>query len=270
MTMINPKFILVFLILLFSKGFIYSQTENASTVSNKNLVKEFFCEEIIYPEEDLKKGIEGEVELSFRVEKDGSVSHIEVVNSVSNNIDKETIRVFKMLEWKPAFRLGYPVVSQNTYSLKYNIKKYKKHCKSRGYEHSSLPYTPADSSMKIYKSADVDSGPYPVFKGKNRSMNEFIAENIEYPAEAYKQDLSGTVILKFRVEPHGRISNITLEKGVGGGCSQEAIRLAKLLYWMPGIKNEIAVRTRVKLDISFNLLTESGHSFFNSNQMNTQ
>lgn len=249
-------------------GFLSSlaQTYPAELITEKYLVKDFFCEEVIYPEKALNKGIEGEVELNFLVTERGEVENIRVVKSVDPEVDQEAIRVFNMLLWKPAMRLGTPVASEQTYSIKFNTKKYKKHCKSRGYDTIVWPYQPVDSSNMVFDATELDQLPYPVFDSKNKNLNIFITENIEYPSEAFDQSVSGTVIMKFIVEPHGRVSNITLYKTVGGGCSQEAIRLLKLLKWMPGIKDGTAVRSNSKMDITFNLGTESGHSLFNSNQ----
>jgi len=253
---------------LFSIISASGQSAPAHTVSEKSLVKQFFCDEIFYPEEALKNGIEGKVKLMFYLDEEGEVTDIDVTNSVSPEIDDECIRVFRMLVWKPAMRLGTPVKSRYTYEVDFNIRKYKKKCLARGYDQLVYPYFPVDTSYLIYTFDQVDQGPYPIFGKAGMNINAFIKENIEYPDEAFKQDLSGTVILNFIVEAHGRISNITIKKDVSGGCSQEATRLVKLLSWMPGINDNMAVRTRVTMDITFNLDAESGHSFFNSDQMN--
>ena len=100
------------------------------------------------------------------------------------------------------------------------------------------------------------------------TLSKFIYKNIVYPNMAFKQDISGKVTLKFVVEPTGRISNIIIDKPVGGGCSQEAIRLAKLLRWMPGIKNKMAVRTNMSLDITFTLPSDTQNQI-NQNSQNT-
>ena len=101
------------------------------------------------------------------------------------------------------------------------------------------------------------------------NLASFITKNIKYPDVAFKQSLSGKVTLQFVVELQGRVSNIKVLVPVGGGCTQEAIRLLQMINWMPGIKNDTAVRTLMKMDIDFKLLESSDMEMFENNQMNS-
>ena len=57
---------------------------------------------IKYPSEALRKNIGGRVICNFVVEKDGSVSDVNVVQSVSADLDAEAVRVIKsMPKWNP-------------------------------------------------------------------------------------------------------------------------------------------------------------------------
>ena len=52
----------------------------------------------------------GKVTLHFVVEKDGSITNIEVVRSVNKFFDDEAIRVIKLMpKWTPAIHIGKPV-----------------------------------------------------------------------------------------------------------------------------------------------------------------
>ncbi|WP_259071585.1 TonB family protein [Mucilaginibacter sp. X4EP1] len=65
---------------------------------------------IHYPEDELNRNIQGKVFISFVVEKDGKVSNIKVLKSVTPNIDAEAIRVIKNSPlWVPATLFGKPV-----------------------------------------------------------------------------------------------------------------------------------------------------------------
>ncbi|MDD2474336.1 MAG: TonB family protein [Dysgonamonadaceae bacterium] len=62
----------------------------------------FLGDNIKYPVEAHKNGIEGRVITSFIVNKDGSVSDIEIVRGVDPLLDAEAIRVIEMMPlWKP-------------------------------------------------------------------------------------------------------------------------------------------------------------------------
>ena len=70
----------------------------------------YLSENIKYPEEAKDKGIAGRVFISFVVEKDGSVSHVEVKRGIGGGCDDEAVRVVKaMPKWKPGKKDGKPV-----------------------------------------------------------------------------------------------------------------------------------------------------------------
>ena len=70
----------------------------------------YIMENMKYPEQAMKKGIQGRVAVSFIVEKDGSISNVRPIHSVHTLLDKEAIRVVKsMPKWSPGKQHGKPV-----------------------------------------------------------------------------------------------------------------------------------------------------------------
>lgn len=66
--------------------------------------------EVKYPVKARNNGIYGRVIVKFVVNTDGSISEVEVVKSVSKELDEEAIRVVsKMPNWKPGMRDGEKV-----------------------------------------------------------------------------------------------------------------------------------------------------------------
>jgi TonB family protein len=106
----------------------------------------------------------------------------------------------------------------------------------------------------------------PVFDEKDMTLAKFISQNINYPEIAYRQNISGKVLLSFIIEPQGRISNIQVLRPVGGGCTEEAVRVARLIKWNPGIKDGMAVRTNMQLEFTFRLPDETEHQILDNNQ----
>ncbi|NOX45845.1 MAG: energy transducer TonB [Chlorobi bacterium] len=217
------------------------------------LLKAFIKEEMIYPELALKKNIEGTVELSFLVEPNGNTSNLNIEQSVSPEIDKEATRIFKKILWNPANELGKPIAYAHSIKIKFNIKKYKKLIKERSYNYFSYPYQPIDSSNHVYDMKEVNKYPKPIFSSTDVNFNSFLARNLKYPETAFKQNISGEVKLKFVVEQSGRISNIKIVNTLGGGTTEEAIRVLKLMKWHPGIKKGKAVRTFMQIEIKFDI-----------------
>jgi TonB family protein len=238
----------------------------AKPFGETKLVNDFICSEVVYPSSALENEDEGKVILSFVVNERGEVSQIRVKSGVSPEIDREAIRVFRFLQWEPAVRLGNPVMTEEEFTFKFNIKKYNRNCKQRGYEQSEFPYLPVDTSYIIYTLNQLDRSPEPEFAEKGLNLEKFVVANLRYPEAAYKQNISGKVTLSFVVETNGRPSNIVVKKPLGGGCTEEALRIMRLVNWMPGIKDEIAVRSRIEMNITFILPNDSDTKVFENNQ----
>lgn len=260
--------ILFFFILIVQQAFSQNYIP-AHPYSEPKVLQDFLCSEVIYPAKALQEGKEGKVVLSFIVRENGSVSQVKVKESAGPELDAEAKRLFSMLLWEPAISYGQPVDSENEFPINFSIKKYNKHCKARGYTDTGYPFSPVDSSNAVYDYPQVDKKPYPVFEEKGMTLASFISKNIKYPEVAYKQSLSGKVTLEFVVELQGRVSNIKVLVPVGGGCTQEAIRLLQLIRWMPGTKDGKAVRTIMKIDIDFKLPESSDMEMFENSQMNS-
>lgn len=70
----------------------------------------YIMENMKYPEQAMKKGIQGRVAVRFIVEKDGSISDVKPIHSVHTLLDKEAVRVVKsMPKWSPGKQNGKPV-----------------------------------------------------------------------------------------------------------------------------------------------------------------
>lgn len=67
----------------------------------------YLRENVQYPARARDAGMHGTVLVEFVVEKDGSISHITVLNSVCEPLDEEAVRVVKaMPKWKPGDKDG--------------------------------------------------------------------------------------------------------------------------------------------------------------------
>lgn len=70
----------------------------------------FLIDNIIYPKTLQEKGIKGKVVARFIVEKDGSISNAEIIRSLDPILDKEVLRVVKLMpKWKPGMQKGEPI-----------------------------------------------------------------------------------------------------------------------------------------------------------------
>ncbi len=94
----------------------------------------------------------------------------------------------------------------------------------------------------------------PSFPGGDQAMLAFISKNIHYPSLAKENSIQGKVFCSFVVNENGKIEHIKVERGIGGGCDEEAIRVIRMMPdWRPGKQNGRAVAVRFTLPVKFSL-----------------
>jgi protein TonB len=80
----------------------------------------------------------------------------------------------------------------------------------------------------------------------------FLAKNIIYPKIAKENNIQGKVICSFVVNKLGHIENVKVERGIGGGCNEEALRVLKSMPdWIPGKQNGQPVSVRYNIPVKF-------------------
>ena len=94
----------------------------------------------------------------------------------------------------------------------------------------------------------------PAFPGGEQKLMEYVGKNIKYPQIARETGVQGRVYVNFVVEPDGSVSNVSVLRGIGGGCDEEAIRVVKSMpKWKPGKQRGKAVRVSYMLPVNFKL-----------------
>ncbi len=97
----------------------------------------------------------------------------------------------------------------------------------------------------------------PVYPGSNDAFREFIQQNLKYPKQALENRIEGIVILEYEVDDMGKVHNPKVINGLGYGCDEEAIRLAKLLNYKKVKNRGVRVKSAIKTKIAFNLKSQS-------------
>ncbi|MBC8147032.1 MAG: energy transducer TonB [Bacteroidetes bacterium] len=94
----------------------------------------------------------------------------------------------------------------------------------------------------------------PSFPGGDEARINFLRKNIIYPEMARESGIQGTVHLTFVVETNGSVSKVSVLRGIGGGCDEEAIRVIKAMpKWEPGKQRGKPVRVQFNMPIKFTL-----------------
>lgn len=90
--------------------------------------------------------------------------------------------------------------------------------------------------------------------GGFEALADYIAKSIVYPEQARTDEVEGKVFVQFIVEPDGSIGDVTLLRGIGGGCDEEALRVIKAMpQWKPARFKGKPTRSRFQIPINFML-----------------
>ena len=71
----------------------------------------------------------------------------------------------------------------------------------------------------------------PKYPGGKKALDEFIRTHLQYPEEALKHRIKGSVTVKYDVDVFGNVSDPIITHGIGWGCDEEALRLVNLLQY---------------------------------------
>lgn len=98
----------------------------------------------------------------------------------------------------------------------------------------------------------------PEFPGGEEALQQYIANELKYPRQAKKHEVSGTVVLSFIIGKDGEIGEIKVNKVLVSDYQDqfqaEALRLVESMpKWRPGEIKEGPVRVKYSLPIKFEL-----------------
>lgn len=94
----------------------------------------------------------------------------------------------------------------------------------------------------------------PEYPDGEKALYRYLAENIHYPEQAKADSIEGKVFVRFIVRDNGDIVNVEVERGIGGGCDEEALRVIKSMpKWIPATSEGKVVNVQYVIPINFKL-----------------
>ncbi len=188
---------------------------------------EFVKANLIYPDSALKAGIQGTVYVSFIVGKDGKLSNFNVSRGLGHGCDSEVIRMISsMPAWEPGMNQGKLVPVRYTLPVKFKL------------VNPDVVYTVVEQM--------------PEFPGGEVARLEFFWSNIKMPEEAKEKGVNGRVYVSFIVRPDGKITDISIVKGLGWGCDEEVLRVVKMMPdWIPARQSGKPVSVQFTMPVGF-------------------
>ena len=202
-----------------------------------------------YPLEAYDKKIQGRVSVALRISETGEVIYYRILHDIGGQCAEEVARLVRsMPQWEPGGIEGVGPVS-TVYQLDVDFHLPKKR-PEEWIEIEPVVLAPESPENTIFTVPEID----PEFPGGMEAMYKFFQDNIRYPKEAKRKNISGKVFITFVVEKDGSISNPRILRDIGGGCGAEAIRVAKMMpRWTPGQQRGLSVRVQFNMPVNFSL-----------------
>lgn len=106
--------------------------------------------------------------------------------------------------------------------------------------------------IEIHSAIGLERMPEPY--GGAAAWSKFLKKNLNYPEMAIDQQQHGRVLVSFVIEKDGHLSNFVIERSIGYGMDEEAVRVLKRSpAWMPGLQNGQPVRVKYTIPINFQM-----------------
>lgn len=174
----------------------------------------------LYPAGAYPRNVSGVVEVSAVVLPDGTVGDVTVTRPLHPDADQEAIRAVKQWRFKPGTLDGKPVSA--TVSLQLSFK---------------VPDEP-----DVYRVQDGANQPTVLKKVK-----------AEYPEDAQKAGVTGTVVLEGVVQKDGSVVGIIVKQKVDPRIDKAAIAAFSQWQFTPGDLGGKPVPVIVQIEMGFNL-----------------
>ena len=189
---------------------------------------------ITYPDEAIRRGVEGIVICECVIDERGSVGQVRVVRSVDPSLDWEASRVIaQMPRWTPGRHHGKEVACRYTLPVRFDL-------------NSTQAGKP--DGKGVYTNADQ----MPEYPGGTSALMLFLAKTLRYPSLPEADRKIGRVVCKFVVQADGRVDNIQVVRSLGEAFDQEAVRaLSKMARWKPGRNDDKPVPCYFTVPITF-------------------
>ncbi|MEX2566662.1 MAG: TonB family protein [Cyclobacteriaceae bacterium] len=197
-----------------------------------------------YPSEAKNRGKEGTVYLSFIVSKTGDIENIELLRSIDRHLEQEAIRLLSEApNWYPGEQRGKKVAVKMRVPIRFKLAENKSE-------------SPRSSRGYVQETNDIKLGKVKVGDAFNRHMSK----NLKYPSEDRRNEITGTVLVKIKLNDKGELVDYMPLKSPSSHMEMEVLKNLKdapameILIKEPSYNAIIPVTFRMpELDTEVNL-----------------
>ncbi|MCS4228279.1 M56 family metallopeptidase [Sphingobacterium sp. BIGb0165] len=166
-----------------------------------------------YPKEALDRKVSGVIEISFVVEKDGSLSEVNVKRDLGYGTKEAALELMKKAKkWKPGIQNRRIVRVAYTLPIRLNL--------SDGKENQVMRGKPTGS---------------PVLGAEG--LEKWFIQNFKFPRKVTKEDLDPVIQAYLTINADGSIESVLTNSDLGPAFSKEAASLLEKSKWIPALKD---------------------------------
>ncbi len=203
--------------------------EMPSFPGGDNALMDYIHTNLQYPKESK---VNGRVIVRFIVQKDGSVSNVEVLRGLDPACDAAALMAVRnMPKWTPGKQKGKPVPVYFT-----------------------VPISFRNSLVEVKAKTNDEVEQMPQYPGGDKALMAYVTTNLKYPRASAEAGTQGRVIIRYVVQTDGSLSNIEVLRGLDPACDAEAIRIVESMpKWIPGKNKGKPVPVYFTLPIQYRL-----------------
>lgn len=217
-----------------------------------NTFRAWVQKNVKYPAKAFENAEQGRVVLSFVIEKDGSVSNIEILQTPGSLFSEEARRVIASSpKWKPGAQRGQTVRVKYTLPVDFKIT-----AKTQDAAKEDTTGEKGKSGEEPFVQVETQ----PQFNGGDiHEFRRWVQMNVKYPAEALSKNIYGKVLVTFVVEKDGSVGNAEIFNSPDKTLGDEVLRvIRKSPKWIPGKQRGEAVRMKFGMPVDFAVQTSDG------------
>jgi TonB family protein len=233
-------------------------TKDAGQVEWNKFYK-YMSRSVRYTNEAIKARVQGYSQIKFRIKSDGVQDLSVVGNPLGYGLDEAFMKAVSEFD-------GYQDLPNGKYSLIFSfglqgledngpppgeVKGYKSLGGSLSTtanpNYLSGTHKNIGEDNRIYDFASIET--QPSFPGGPKGFNNYIKKEMNYSGDA-----RGKVFLSFIVEKDGSLTGIRVERRLGYGADEEAVRLLKNSpKWSPGVQSGKIIRVKYNIPMDFGM-----------------
>jgi TonB family protein len=209
---------------------------------------EFISNNLKVPQAAIEAGINGKMLVGFTVDTTGKVGNVKVEKGLGFGLDEEAARVVSNLPtFTPGRNSGKVVNVRMVWPIKITLKVAPA---------PAPPPLPKPGDYKINNGDTIYTSveQMPVYPGGDAALMEHIRNNLVIPDAAKQAGVNGKLFVGFTVTETGNVMDIRIEKGLGYGLNEEAMRVVSTLKrFEPGRQDGKPVKIRYVWPIKITL-----------------